>query len=530
MSPPPRHEAEDYLSLHASHSGKKKHHTRAPVSPLAVSDRIVQASMAKGYQGTPDSQQRFRDGIRPPIVLPAENSESPAVSSLRRLSEATKGKPVDRTSLNVDEAPQPVFAVLESFFTASNTNSSTRKNSVGDPTIPAHGLRRRSTAFRDGDRRRPSKSATKPTVPGLGIPATITLRKATGLFSFDAGPKASMQSAVGESAAKIEDTLSSPTTCTLAGFGPHLLDNPDQTLNPQIGAQSRKPSSVSTKGLELLRYVSASEMPSNRRQSLAETAVTIANIFPSPAILASPIKSAPPSNEIQRRLSVVQIQSRKSLHQVIWREDDASSGSGTSSDPVSPTGSLSIKIPESIESSPAQRSIASSKAGTRRNSTLSCVMKQNTPLDALSKGDSSIAVHAAVSHPEAQMIHWSWGATVDTPDGNTGNIDIMKGLGGTYITQGPRLEEKCLGTASALPQLCVPDEEEDTPISEGSGFVRRASFAIDPSSLASIGPGRELGSRRSISVQPISISRLGEDVAINAQRGSNAGRRFSRVG
>ncbi|KAL8731064.1 MAG: hypothetical protein Q9181_004451 [Wetmoreana brouardii] len=519
MSPPPRHEAGDYLSLHASLGGKKKHHTRAPVvskiSPFVVSSRALeQASVAEGHRSLVDSQWQPRDSERPPSVPPAEDNESPAILSLRRLSQAASNKVMNVPS-NANEPPNPLHKAVESLFRASNAGSSIRKSSIGDSATPKFGLRRRSTAFRDGDRRRPSKTETEAAMAGLEIPATITLRKATGLFQLAPTPKEPTHDLAGESAITREE---SPTTCTLVGFGSRPLDEPQQVSERQDAINIRKLSTISTKEYDLLTSTPTSRVPgisSSRRQSLAETAVTVTNIFPSPAVLASPTRTASLASDPDRRFSVVQINSRKSVHQVIWREDDTSSSSATSSDPISPTGSFSNKIPETVENSPLQRSVVSSKDGTGNSSPQNS--NERTPTsNVLSEREIDAPVHEMRPRPEGQMLQWSWGATAGMLDDAANSV---------AKTSGTLFE-----TDPAVPQLLIPDDDGCNPPSVASaGNVRRGSFAVDTSSLASIGPGREIGSRRSISVHPLSLPRFGEDGAFNYQKTGHANLRPSRV-
>ncbi|KAL8701100.1 MAG: hypothetical protein Q9201_005091 [Fulgogasparrea decipioides] len=528
MSPPPRHQAEDYLSLNASLSGKKKHHIRAPVvskvSPLVVSScALEQASAAEGHRSLVDSQRQPKDNERSPSVPPAHSIKSPGLLSLRQSSEAAIDKVMNIPS-NANEPPNPLLKAVESLYTASNANSSTRKRSITDSANPKFGLRRRSTAFRDGYRRRPSKTETKAATPGLEIPATITLRKATGLFQLGATPKEPTHHLAGESGNMREE---SPTTCTLVGFGSRPLGEPEQVGERQDAINTRKLSTVPTKGYDLLTSTSMSRVAgvsSSRRQSLAETAVTVTNIFPSPAVLASPARRASLASDSDRRFSVVQIKSRKSVHQVIWREDDTSSSSATSSDPISPTGSFSSRIPEIVENSPLQRSVASSKVGTGNSSPQNS--NERTPSsNALSAREVDAPVRP---RPEGQMLQWSWGANAGMLDDPANSV--AKTFGVTRDSQDRRQRKASLEADPTVPQLLIPDDDGCNSLSVASGGnARRGSFAVDPSSLASIGSGREIGSRRSISVHPLSLPRFGEDGAFSYQKTGHAHRRPSRI-
>ncbi|KAL8965965.1 MAG: hypothetical protein Q9183_003595 [Haloplaca sp. 2 TL-2023] len=533
MSPPPRQEAEDYLSLDTSHSGKKKHHSRISGSPLAVGgQKNPQVPTTKAPQTVPVSQRRIGIAARPPTTLPDENTESPAVASLRRMSEATKEKSANRKPSVPEERAQPLTQVLGSTFSTNSTDTPNRKASVEGDSIPTVlGLRRRSTALRDGTGQPSSKDAAKPTVDGLALPSTIILRKATGLFRSAADPMETTpatQSTIPDFAGET-DPPSLSRTCTLVGFGSQPLDPVNQTPPLQQDHPFRRPSVVSSKAFEL----SSSRLgpreyaiPESPQQNLSETVVTTTNIFPSPAILASPVKSAPGTNEPERRISVVQIQSRKSVHQVIWREDETSSSSGTSSDHVSPTSSLSIKKAEPTNKIPGDSS-AVNEAGPAEDLVLPPAEEQSLPPDELPQDDSASVTHIAVKFPENHMVRWTWGGTDDSGD-KSSEIDAVKARGASGSSQASYLDPTS-GAVPSPPQLFVPEGEDSAAMAPGSGFARRASHAIDASLSANTGAGREYGSRRSISVHPMLLTSFGDVPGNDAQRGEHTSRRLSRV-
>ncbi|KAL8867970.1 MAG: hypothetical protein Q9174_005309 [Haloplaca sp. 1 TL-2023] len=470
MSPPPRQEAEDYLSLDTSHGGKKKHQSRMPGSPLAVGgQKNPQVPTGKAPQTIPVSQRHIGAAAWPPITLPNENTESPAVTSLRRMSEATKDKSANRKPGEpsvLNEMTQALPQVLESTFSTKNADTPSRKASVqGDSIPPIQGLRRRSTALRDGNRRRPSKDVAKPTLLGLELPSTIILRKATGLFQPAADPMQPAQATTRtaeELAGKPDDSSSLPMTCTLVGFGSQPRDPMDPTPLLQQEDPLRDSSVVSSKALELSSSKSDSRdfaIPDHRRQSLAETAVTKTNIFPAPAILASPVKSAPSTNERERRISVVQIQSRKSVHQIIWREDETSSSSGTSSDHVSPTSSLSIKKTESPHDNSGDDSIVD-KAGVAPDLVLPPAEEQNLPPDEFPVEGPASFTHTAFKFPENRMVRWTWGGNDDSDD-KTSDMDAVKAPGASDGSQASYLDPTS-GAVPSPPQLFVPEGGEDS--------------------------------------------------------------------
>lgn len=582
MSPPPRHEAEDYLNSHALHGGRKKHHARpAAVSrfsePVADTQALQSVAVEQRHDGVPldstsstknagliagaadsskpklserDNQTQQPQGWSPsPRIttvsddqtclddieqqsanLPAGTDESFAVLSLRRLSH--HGHQSANEPSHTDKSWQPLRGMLETMFAPSTATS--RKRSIDDDATPHHqSLTRRSTAFREGDRRRPRKSEIAAATLGLEIPATITLRKATGLFQLGPGSRSPVGTGIEESVDAREGSISPPRACTLMGFDSSRAKNAE-TAEGEEENSLRRSSTVPTQVHELLAATTeqgGSGKIDTRRQSLAETAVTVAQIFPSSAILTCPTKVSPPAVEMEARISVVQVKSRNSLHQIIWREDDTWSSSGISSVSLSPTRSTSAKRSEASDNSPVLRSITNSKANTPQSSSSTLNKEQNLALDPHSAAEESVPFNTAQARPEGQMLQWSWGVAEDAPYDPMDSSDAAKASHGPPEKRKSATADRSFGVSSPLPQLFVPDEAEAAAAARhpSRGISRRGSFAIDSASLASMTPEREAGNRRSISVSPLMLARLGDGRARDSRLGGHTSRRFSRV-
>ncbi|KAI4097381.1 MAG: hypothetical protein L6R37_006817 [Teloschistes peruensis] len=534
MSPPPWHEGDDYLSLHGSHSGKKKHHSRTPgasrSSPLVDDGPSRHKPIVGESKNASTSQSQFRGHDWPPTVLPVESKESPAVLSLRRLSRDASDNVANAASTS-DNVPKSLLKAVESIFTTKDAVPSSQKSSDGDFSPPMVGLRRSSTALWDGDRRRSSKSETKKALLGLGVPATIILRKATGMFPATAAPK---DITTGDPSDAKESRPGVPPTCTLIGFGSRPLDGPERVLGEENEQKQRRMSTFSMKGHDLLASTSNSSTTGgldSRQQSLAETAITVANMFPSAAILVSPAKSSPVTIESERRLSVVQIKSRKSVHQVIWREDDTSSSSATSLDPISPTDSLSAKDLQKVEDTPPQNSVTASDTGTKLNLALPNCEEQGLPPDVLTQDDPQAPIPIVLPRRGDQMFGWSWGTNTQTSDTHSNDEGTAKGFPSVGENEG--MDHVCAasGMVSGVPQLFVPGDEDHNPThtNQAPYVSRRASFAMNPLSLMTTGAGRELGSRRSISVHPSLLASMEEGDNLGQEHSSAISRRLSRV-
>lgn len=465
-----------------------------------------------------ESQDRPKGNEPPATFSQQDYSESPAVASLKLLSEVEAEKSRNG-SLHSDGTEYALEGALKSLL-ASGANSLNSKQPDGKAAASEDFSRRTSSGFGNGDRRQPKKENSKAPFSGLGIPATITLRKATGLFQASAGIEPPRKASAEETESTRECSLSTPTAFTLIGFGSQQFDRQEQSKSSQEAVQIGKPSVVSTKGQERLLSTLSSKVSGvvdSRRRSVAEPAATVTNIFPSPAIIASPVTSSSPTNGPESRFSVVQTMSRHSLHQVIWREDDTSSGSGTSSNHVSPRDS--VNLPETSENSPVHRSAPASNIGSRQNSKITLLKEEDFAPNALVKYEAESPVNSARSYPVGHMLQWSWSGTGGGHLDLTHSNLIERDPQGSCDTE-DRPPSKALPTRpSFVPQLLILDDDELTPTSHESGIARRGSCMVDSPSMTSMTAGRELGSRRSFCVQPLTLSSLADLGADENQNG-----------
>ncbi|KAI4123019.1 MAG: hypothetical protein LQ338_005488 [Usnochroma carphineum] len=579
MSPPPRHGAEDYWNSHASHGSKKKRAGASRLSPsgengqnmqaptveipekailrttpnaekereirdtnsvisklLTATDESQRYGWLSSQVATPPSRSQVRSkiGDQPQNAILEGNTESPTITSLKRLSVGGARRPSNGSTNAEYESSNALSSAIKHLLTTSENNSQTRKQSIGDQATAKTNARRRSSAFRDGDRRRPGKEDAKAAVSGLALPATITLRKATGLFHSITGPEVATNVPKEASVASNGGSLSYLTTCSLIAFDSKQLGNPEHVKTLQEGAQIRKQSIVSTKGLEFsvpTPATSGAKAMSSGQQCLAAPVLTIASIYPSPAILASPAETSSPPGSLERRFSVVQMDSRKSVHRVIWCEDDDSSSTGTCSAPISPTEDTfagHIKLGTPSENSPDHGSDADSRGEAKGNSKATSHEDQNFAPDIPVDNESRTPMDPAGSRAESRMFQWSWGAGVSTPMNFLESIGVAYPFQGGNDLQAPTLDEAPPAIAWSIPQLIVPHGEDSSALSLEPAMVRRGSFLMDPSTHASIGAGRELGSRRSISIRPLALSKFASYEANDEYSSSPAARRPSR--
>ncbi|KAL8765304.1 MAG: hypothetical protein Q9209_007579 [Squamulea sp. 1 TL-2023] len=553
MSPPPRHEAEDYLS---SYGGKKKHPSRlaavSKASPLGVPSHSSQGPATQDSDeghllheatnrnkvgivasapnvGTTvhnvDSQTQQQgwlattiyttvdsheppDGIeQPSMVPPKESSQSPAAVSLRRLSVLGGGRRASVVS-EIDKISQPLISAIGSLSNKKDKKPTGSQQLDEDQLNPQSGVKRRSTASRDQDKRRGRNIESSAAILGLEIPATITLRKATGLFQLGPSQETAAHTFADASHSDTKGSTSSPTTCRLVGFDSRSHRDPVglSSSNHEYNMYEPTSSTANGPGLCLSTPGSKALMDGDSwPQSLAETAVTFDNTFPSPAILASPTGKSYSAHDTERRFSVVHIKSRRSLHQIIWRGDDSPSSSGTSSKSVSPTRSISIKTPERSENSPVKHSPASSKDSVQQRTSPPLSTHRVLEPNALVTAEKLVTINAPKARPEGQMLQWSWGVADDAPYDPVDNSDPVDRLD-------PVEDHTTLATRSAVPRLSIPDDEGSPTIHHSPGISRRGSFVLDATSLVSRMPEREAGNRRSISITPLMLARLGDEV------------------
>ena len=598
MSPPPRHEVDDYLASGNLHGGggggKRKRLTRGSSyrksSPLAgstfsepslediVSPRDIPIAVGKidtsmpevlnlahslparpSVSGTSDQwnqqnldilpvQDKMKAGPGqaephyPPQPIPSVIGQyeemihrSPATESLRRLSQAD-GESLTPTFSDANGTSQPTMINIPQTLTQSSDAISAPNDSTNKSEDLLFKLRRSSTAPSSRDRRRPKKHQAGTVSSDLAIPVTITLRKATRFF-----PSLTGSAGSGEVPTRISRNLeqrpsSQPLSCTLVGFRSQQLENSNQTdLESDNDKVEKVPSSFATASEISKNYpdLMKSESKDFRRQSLAEPAITVADILPSPAVLTSPTKTTMSSNEPERRLSVVQITSRNSVHQIIWQENESSS-SNSSSRPVSPTGSGSTKLGESNENSPSHKSSVNSKLGSEQSPITAFGKWQIPRFQRPERGEFAVDTNETCIQERPDSL---WTREMDDPpalspgESSGGPEPIFNSLNvevpaTPYDNDDHEIE-------SSLPRFIF--DEDDTEMSPTSYepakvLVRRGSFVIGPGSLAApTGMEREAGSRRSISLQPFSVVRLGDREGTEDALGLGIQRRMSTM-
>ncbi|KAL8925405.1 MAG: hypothetical protein Q9208_003497 [Pyrenodesmia sp. 3 TL-2023] len=581
MSPPPRNETEDYWTSHASHASKKRHLHRNSgalrLSPFDIDDHVGPRSTAEPRKAavptttttaekrgdfddtssvltklfpTVNETQRHSSSLsqvaptpmpgqaqlegndQQPIAVPDEGAESSAMASLRRLSEAGDRKPSIGPSMT-QEIWDSLSGAIRSNSKPTETSPQIRKQSIGDRVVSHSNGRRRSSAFRDGHRRRPKKDEPKPAAPGLSIPASIVLRKATGLFSVDALNLSTTDAQAEQSPKLPKDLASASTVSLLIAFDSRQFSSQERVEGSQSENQPRKQSTVSAQGLQFsvsTPFSSGRGTMDDQVDDWAAPAVTVATVYPAPAILTSATKTSSPNGSSERRVSVVQIKSRKSTHRIIWCEDDHSSSSEASSDHANPTGISGGgqgNVPSSSENSLQSSPTFNSQPSSRQSLKAPLHEEEQFPPDVLVESGEYTPPKLIEPRPGGQMFKWTWGLDDEMPvQAAEEENDTARPL----ITVDKYEHEGTVFASSYVPQLMVPDDDEEpTTALHEANIERKGSFMLDPSARANLGGGRELGSRRSISFYPLALGKLANYGASSDHDGSLAARRPSRA-
>ena len=396
MSPPPRHEADDYMNVHVSHNHhyKRKQARKNPRKPNHTRERSEgtrpQRSLRSGPQtassdasdcepsaanmsdGDDDAESNAplvkilgpskhrnhlqgpqssteNDGVRiqasPTLtssVGALDEHDSPAVNALRSLSfqapVRSKSQGLQRVSTALANTfnlfrPNPTisFADVPSHQASRKAEDASRRSS-------AHS---KSLAYRDTNRRRPTFKDGKDVLQTLETPATITLRKASKVDV--ASPLKTSMGASLSREQECERAADAPASELLAFYSSSASEKgptPSDISSRESPEAPRSPRQQSALTFEVeaqsfrerSKSISQCNDVSNARRcsTPAEATLTFADVHVAPGSFANGLKSSKQSlilAESNRRISVVQFRSRNSVHEVIWREDDTTSGS-----------------------------------------------------------------------------------------------------------------------------------------------------------------------------------------------------------
>lgn len=490
MSPPPRHEADDYMNVHIpDHHHHTRKHSRNKTRKLhniregSEGSRLPQRSLRSGPQtatsngsdcelcaagisddgedsgsnaplikrlGRPNLRSRLHgsqettevDGFHiqrwPTLsssIVAVDEPDSPAVNALRSLSLQV---PIRSSSHGLQRVSTALANTLNIFrpntaisFDAVPSHKASKKAEEASRRSSAHS---RSLASRNINRRCPPLKDGKDVFRTLGTPATITVRKASNVYSISPITTSISASLIREH----KRAADAPASELLAFYSsPTLEKRPTVTdlPSPESAEAPRRLKEQPTFTLETMsrsvrrgsKSVSQfSDISNVRRCSMpAEAALTFADVHVVPGSFIARPKSRKQSlvpTEFSRRISTVQFWSRNSVHEVIWREDETRSESSlTASSRASQHVGHSFRSTPSLESegSPAQEP----------------AIEQEETKAALPMGSDSVSMFMKI--PD-NLFRWNWGPSSASSEGTPRAVDPKSDPLGHVAEPSPR--------------------------------------------------------------------------------------------
>lgn len=342
--------------------------------------------------------------------------DSPAVNSLRSISRSmtqssdSKRRELKYLSKVLTDKINTIFQPKEkSPFEGFNENTD-RSNIFGfrrAPTDPSTVGKNTS-----GDLS-PTSKISNAQAARLRNPAFITLRKASGANSLSGTANASKP--IGSDRNIIQNnqqSASATTTSNLVSFQSQLKDQAAKIaweLDPKLAKRSASPVSRSSDDGNphmRARFMSLSHLGNSAQNqqytSPAEPALTVTNFYPTRAASSKPL-SRSHSVSLERapyRFSIVQIVSRKSIHEVIWYEDDTSA-SDTSLSPISPKNEMQA-------SSGSTPKIVVNSDGPKRPSIAITTSSEEVSASPQIKEQASTDSLIDPTDAHKRLLSWSW--------------------------------------------------------------------------------------------------------------------------
>ena len=271
--------------------------------------------------------------------------ESPAVNALRSLSQPLTPDTESGTLRRMSTALAATFG----FLTPGKDSVDSSKPTVKRPTASQEESQHRNNfSERSCPSRRTTFKGPKGAITTLETPATITLRKASNMF-MPTPAKSSLSASIINGDAYKPDPLA-PTSELLAFYatpvvsheGPQRLrGSPPNDFNSsssvQVDTSWNQDAFSSSERKKSVSMAQFSDI--HCYSSPAESTLTFTDVHTAPGSFAVESRSRQTSvsfPESIRRISAVHFRSRNSVHEVIWREDETTSGSSFASDSSSP--------------------------------------------------------------------------------------------------------------------------------------------------------------------------------------------------
>ncbi|KAI9881250.1 MAG: hypothetical protein M1830_005536 [Pleopsidium flavum] len=343
------------------------------------------------------------------LLRPARQIPNDRPSSSRRnpdkISQALTGSQCRRWStMEAGAVPVPTFSTALAFQRSKGYSGG--KHLIDQPSTYYHFPIRPSTGDLSelspgvGHCERLSMKSKKLRTEPVDTPATITLRRASGTHAYQTIRK--------ESGPALSPALSFSLPVVEESQEPANLVTPN--LSQSYPLVSRECRSFSEQART--RGINTSKQCLPRRSVVAETAMTYADVHVAPPLVASNVteqESAPPIAKLQQ-ISAMQIRSRSSIHEIIWK-DDYSSSSKSSLSHKSPPPSVHLLRTQSdpLKYETCMGLGTNHERNTERN--LSCTGGSPHAKSPSLSGDFTADVQSGNVAPgkiAQKLIEWSW--------------------------------------------------------------------------------------------------------------------------
>ena len=444
LSPPPRQEADNYLDVHGHYNGGKKHPKKKDrqlylrrgetegqtperhLSILRPKSVVVSSGVCEGsgpgnsaskaspskpdkYLTLQTDTHSFGNASQPvianisskppsgPSPMNVDKLDSPATNVLRRLSQQQP------TSTNSNSPIlRRMSTALSNAFTFSNSiTSSIDGRPAGDSFSQKRSRSTRKRSRGKSSAHRHGFTQENRTPDRLRTPTSITVRRASHVHVPNL-PRSSMSASLSHEDERI-CVPDAPTSELLAFYSNTAEKKVRLASSGTVYPDTSIPSAnldwgESTAAAEIdspRKPLSAAPLsPSVRRHSvLAANTITFADVHVAPGTFAVDQKASKPSlaaaGQPPRRISVVQFRSRDSVHEVVWREDETSSGSSLAS--TSRTSS------SPRHQGPVLGSVASSPEG-----------KTSPPKQEQHDSAQIVPVLSVMADNPQDLFQWSW--------------------------------------------------------------------------------------------------------------------------
>ena len=388
--------------------------------------------------------------------------DSPAMKALRSLSQPPSPDVKDGTLRRMSSALAATFGLLTNKNPTSDSSDEADRRSEASKERRAH--RNNFSNPTRGPSRRTTFRGSKNVSGMLGTPATITLRKASNVYAPSPILSSMNASLLNECIHKSDP--SAPASELLAFYStPGALSAGPTTPHTELPDESGSPSSLNTEASSYpdlsprsarKRSVSMALFKNDRRCSYsAEATLTFADVHVAPGSFATESRFGKESLmpvECLRRISVVQFRSRNSVHEVIWREDETTSGSSLASNSTSPPRQACFSRSDTI--GPEGENSLIGHPGTTIKS-----QDNHLPVAPVSTPN--------VDRPQEALAQWSWGE----PTSSAGLID------------------QAMAPPSANWGLVIPTSASDSNLfAQWKSSVPRKPSSFEPHSVDSFPP------------------------------------------